>query len=122
MGCLPFVARRYVDIAQRFGVRRQACDVGRVTLVATNAFSGADTLASLSELALAAVYTSVARAEQESLPTMLRIGLVVVQAVWSGPIEATACAHSAGRGWLLDCELRDEQGRLLSTALAHAPA
>ena len=120
MGCLPFVAHCYTDIIERFGVQREAHEVGHITLVATAAPVGAEALASLSELALAAVVASV-RGDDSNPPTMLRIGFLAAVEVWRGSIRATAHARPCGRGWLLDCELRDEQGRLLSTAFAAAP-
>src|SRR5438270_13830848 len=121
MGCLPFVARCYRDIVQRLGVRAEASGAGRVTLVATTASAGQESLAALSELALAVAYTNAPRDRQVSLPIKLRIGFFVARTVWSGTIRATAQASRCGRGWLLECELRDEQGRVLSTAFAHAP-
>jgi hypothetical protein len=116
MGCLSLVARRYSDIVERFGVHREACQVGHLTLVATTAPVGVEALASLSELALALVGASVRDDDRFAPPAKLRIGLVVVAEVWHGWLRALAQARPCGRGWLLDCELQDEQGRLLSTA------
>ncbi len=126
MDCLPLVARSYTEIFQRLGVRKEDCGPGRVTLLATTAPAGGEALASLSELALAAVSAgglcdSALGDEHSSPPMRLRIGLVVARKVWSGPIRATAHARPFGARWLLTCELRDEQHRLLSTAFAHVP-
>jgi hypothetical protein len=116
MGCPSLVARRYTDIVERFGVHREACQMGRLTLVATTAPVGVEALASLSELALALVGASVRADDSFTPPAKLRIGLVVAAEVWHGSMRAIAQARPCGRGWLLDCELQDEQGRLLSTA------
>jgi len=121
MGCLPLVARCYTDIVERFGVHREACGAGRVTLVATTAPVGAEALASLSELALAAVAASARGDDRVKPPATLRVGLLVARKVWSGSIRATAHARPCGPGWLLDCELRDAHGRLLSTAFTVLP-
>ena len=118
MGCLSLVARRYTDIVERFGVHREGCERGHLTLVATTAPVGAEALASLSELALALVGASVRDDASFTPPAKLRMGLVVAAEVWHGSMRAIAQARPCGRGWLLDCELQDEQGRLLSTAYA----
>src|SRR5438552_10243623 len=110
MGSLPLVARCYTDIVECFGVYREAYQVGQVTLVATAAPVAAEALASLSELALAAVAASVRGDDSFNPPTKLRIGLLAAAKVWSGSIRATAHARHCERGWLFDCELRDEQG------------
>lgn len=121
MGCLPVLARRYTDIIERFGVQKEACGAGHVTLLATAAPVGPEALAALSELGLAAVATSARGGERSNPPAELRIALFIGRKVWSGSIRATARARCSGRSWLLDCELRDEQGRLLSTAFAALP-
>ena len=121
MGCLPVVARCYTEVVERFGVHREACGAGHVTLVARTAPVGAEALASLSELALAAVAASARGDDGCNPPTNLRVGLLVARKVWSGSIRATAHARPCGPGWLLDCQLRDEHGRLLSTAFAALP-
>jgi hypothetical protein len=121
MAWLPLVARCYSDIVQRLGVCTQPSGEGRATLVARAASDGAESLASLSELALALAYTSALRDGRWGPPIKLRIGISVARTVWSGPIRASAEARPCGHGWLLDCEIRDEQGRLLSTAFGHAP-
>ena len=121
MGCLPVLARRYTDVVARFGVLREAFGAGHVMLVATTAPVGIEALASLSELGFAAIATSARGDRGWSPPTKLRIGLFVARSVWSGPIRVMAHARSCGSSWLLDCEVRDEQGRLLSTAFAAVP-
>ena len=119
MGRISLVARSYADIIRRLGVRKDACGAGRVALVATTAQPGADALASLSELAICAAYLSVRRDEQA--PLSVRIGLIIARRVWNGDVTAMARATRLhGRGWLLECELRDARQRLLSTAYAYA--
>jgi len=119
---LPLVGRCHTDIVERFGIRREAGGTDHVTLLARTAPLGAEALASLSELALAAVAMSAGGDGGLNPPAKLRVGLFVARRVWSGPIRATACARCCGSGWLLDCEIRDERGQLLSTAFAAVPA
>jgi len=117
MSCSAVVARCYTEIVERFGVRRETWTAGKVTAVATTAPVGAEALASLSELGLAVVAASV----RGGPPAELQIGLFVARAAWNGAIRVVAQARAGGIGWLLDCELRDEQGRLLSAAFAALP-
>ena len=121
MATLPLLARSYIDVLERFGVHREACEAGRLILVATTAPVGAEALTSLSELALALVAASVRGDDSFNPPARLRIGLLVAEETRRGSIRAIAHARRCGRGWLLDCELQDEQGRRLSTAYAAVP-
>jgi hypothetical protein len=118
---LPFLARCYGDVIRRLGIRTEAVGEGRAKLVASAASDGAESLASLSEIAMALAYTSIRGGGCVGPPATLRIGFFVVRTVWSGAITASAEAHPCGGGWLLDCEVRDDRGELLSTAFGHTP-
>jgi hypothetical protein len=122
MGRSPLVARSYTDVIRRLGVRKDACSAGHVVLVATAARSGAEALASLSELAMVAAYTNAKCGEPAGPPTKMRISLIVVRQVWNGDIRAMAQAtRLSDRAWLLDCELREVGKGLLSIAFASFP-
>jgi len=121
MDCLPFVARCYVDVVRRLGVVVESWTAGRATFLATTAPLGEETLAALSELALAAICGGGGCCGPGKPPASLRIGLVVSVTVWSGAIRATAQTRPCGDGTLLACEVRDGEARLLSTAFARLP-
>jgi hypothetical protein len=103
-------------------IHKEACGGGRIVLVASGTCSGAQALGALSEVALAAAYASARAGERGEPPTTMRVGLIVARAVWDGDVTAVARATPlSDRGWLLECELRDDGRQLLSVAFAFVP-
>jgi len=68
---------------------------------------------------MAEAYASARGAEGSALPPVrMRVGLVIARTVWQGEIRAIASATPLPKlGWAVSCEVRDDEGRLLSIAL-----